>query len=786
MDRNPHFDWQRCHAAEHAAPAVVDSRRRVRLCLIGFLVLLMVVFGRVVQLEVTDGAAFRAQAAKPLVRRHTLPGVRGRILARNGTVLAHGKKVLALAVHYRWLEEPPDPQWLRWTARSRLSRAERKDPERVAAEEARVRAERGELARRLARLSGLSSDEWLRRSRQIQARVERIAGSVNRRRQHEFQSRALAPGPSEGAEAGQSGSLLRRIGFCVAEVLRASMDEAPPHRMTVAEELDYHVIVEDVPLALVAEVESDPQRYPCVKIMLRPRRAYPSGCLAAHVLGHLGPVEQHELDGGGQDAYHPDDRVGRTGLERQYEHLLRGRRGMVVELTDRSGRVLSSHRRREPGVGRDLVLTLDPHLQRAAESLLAGALERRRILDPDAEPAGGAIVVIDVHTGEVLAAASAPGLDPNLFAGGGSDVNALLSDPAHPLFNRVVKMAIPPGSVFKTIAAVALLEARAVDPDEEFFCRGYLHDPDRWRCAIYTRHGVGHGGVTLADALAQSCNVYFFHYAGQLGPDPLVDWASRFGLGRPTGVDLPGEASGTLPTPATIRNLEGHAWRTADTQALAIGQGSLQVTPLGVARMMAAVANGGLLVTPHLVSGLGLPELGDGQATQELSDDPIRVPPPRPIPGLGVSTLATIREGLTRVVADPSGTAHGTVHLDAIQIAGKTGTAQTGKGRADHAWFAGYVPADEPKLALVVVLEHAGDAAEAAGPVAKRLVRQMLGLGYFAKPQRAGDLAASTLRNSGMNWGRSGQPREVTIAPSVTEGASTNSAPANSRSGRMP
>jgi penicillin-binding protein 2 len=217
----------------------------------------------------------------------------------------------------------------------------------------------------------------------------------------------------------------------------------------------------------------------------------------------------------------------------------------------------------------------------------------------------------------------------------------------------------------------------------------------------------------------------------------LVDWAWRFGFGRPTGVDLPGEASGTLPAPATIGQLEGHPWRTADTEALAIGQGSLEVTPLQVVRMMAAIANGGLLVTPHVISGLGLPERADDRSEagrSESPEDPIHIPPPRPIHGLHGSTLARIREGLVQVVSDPRGTARGTVYLDSVPIAGKTGTAETGADRAPHAWFAGYVPADRPKLAFVVVLEHAGHAAETAGPVANRLVRRMQQLGYFSRP----------------------------------------------------
>jgi len=731
-----YFDWHKFHADEHTGPIVVDSRRRLAVFLVGFVGLLLLVFGRVVQLEVSQGAAFRSAAAKPLVRRLSLPGVRGRILACNGTVLACDKKVLALAVHYRYLQEPADPRWLRWTARSRLPAAQRKDPRRLEAEQTRLLAEREELARRLARLSGLSVEQWNARARRVQTRVERIAESVNRRRQAEFDRRRADASRAEPRQAGRPESLTRRIGSVVLDVLRGSMDESPPERITVAEELDYHVMVEDLPLALVAEIEAHPDRYPGVKILQGRRRAYTAGRLAAHVLGHVGPVEEGELRGGGSDgAYHPADFVGRMGLERQYEQLLRGRRGVAVELTDRSGRVLSTYRQREPGIGRDLVLTLDVSLQRSAEELLESALKRLAIRGPGATSAGGAIVVMDVHNGAVLAAASAPAFDPNVFCGDErAAARSLLSDPDHPLFDRVAKMAIPPGSIFKTVAAVALLESSTVVPGEAFFCQGYLHAPDRWRCAIYRRRGTGHGEVTLADALGQSCNVYFFHHAGKLGPEPLVDWGRRFGFGRLTGVDLPGEAAGTLPSPETIAEVEGHAWRAGDTLALAIGQGSFQATPLQVVRMMAAVANGGQLVTPHVVSGLGLPELDDRQSTADLdalARDPIRIRPPQPIAGLKASTLAAVREGLERVVADPRGTGHGTVYLETIPVAGKTGTAETGTAEGDHAWFAGYVPADRPKLAFVVALEHAGNADETAGPVAKRLVLAIEQLGYF-------------------------------------------------------
>lgn len=723
-------DWLELHAPEPSA--VVDPRRRLRVCLLAFVAVLAVVLARAVQLEWKYGEGFREEANRLLVRRASLPGVRGRVLASDGTVLAEDRKVFALAIHFRYLEEPCNRSWLRRTARARLTSRERRDSQRVADEETRVLADRKELAQRVMSLGKLTPGQWESRTRQIQSRVERIADNANRRRQETAQR--------QRREADQATSsdqpFWTRLGSCLLEVLSSSIDETPPH-IVVAEETDYHVVAENVPLPVVAEVEKHPELYRGLKIVERSRRSYPAGTLAAHVLGHLGPAEQEDRpenrqgtssnsgshsSAGSRDIADRNDLVGRAGLERQYESLLFGHHGEVVELTDHGGRIASSYRQREPGVGRDLVLTVDSRLQAAAESLLDQAFQRRSVTLPDAPPSGGAIVVLDVHNGAILAAASAPRFEPALFAGAGSaKLAAVLTDPAHPLFDRVAGMAIAPGSVFKIVTSVALLESGTVHPDDPLDCRGYLDSPDQWRCAIYTRHGHGHGEVNLADALAQSCNVYFFRHSRRMGPKPLITWASHLGFGRRTGVDLPSEAGGTLPLPATD-------WRTANTLATCIGQGTLTATPLQIARLMAAVANGGRLVQPHLVSGLGLPDRSQ-TPEPDLADDPIRIASPEPIEGLQPSTLTAIREGLRRVVEDPAGTGHGTVHLDSIVMAGKTGTAQTGVGRPDHAWFAGYLPADEPRWALVVVLEHAGDGATAAGPIARRLVQQMQQLG---------------------------------------------------------
>jgi penicillin-binding protein 2 len=430
------------------------------------------------------------------------------------------------------------------------------------------------------------------------------------------------------------------------------------------------------------------------------------------------------------------------GIERRYEKLLRSRPGSEAQLADRHGNILSVYRDREPRDGADVVLSLDPALQRAAESMLDHALRRRGSADAHElpRPVGGAILVMNVATGEILAAASAPRFDPNLFENSRSEeLQQLMTDDGHPLFDRTIKMAIPPGSVFKIVSAIALLETGAVDADEPFECQGYLEHPDRQRCYIYQRYGVGHGELSLRDALAQSCNVYFFHFAGRMGARPLANWAQRLGLGAQSGIDLPDEAAGHVPQP-DVRDRKHNVRSYAEAQALAIGQSSLTVTPLQIVRLMAAVANGGNLVCPRVAVRLNAkPHPGSDSPATSAADE-LAPGSSHKIGGLKPETLATVREGLRRVVADPNGTAYGTVRLQSVAIAGKTGTAQTGPSRQDHAWFAGYVPAERPQFAFVVVLEHGGGAA-AAGPLAKRLVLAMQELGYFDATRNAEELS---------------------------------------------
>jgi penicillin-binding protein 2 len=713
-----------------------------------FAALLVAFFARAVQLELAHGASYRTEALRPVEKERSVPGVRGKISARDGTILACDKEISCVAVQYRYLQNPPDPKWLKATARARLSISERSKSSRVLEAQSRVLAERDELMHRLANLCKMTDAEWSARAQRIQSRVEKIAASANARQEQKEEEAFDA--------ADESWS---------AWIARSLKEPQPPVKITVAEELDYHILCDDPPPKAIAEIESRRENLPGVKIVKRVRRFYPQGKSAGNVLGYMGLAEARNDEcemmndecktsdstrlaatndrlaatrrGASnipRKKYHADDWLGKMGIEKSYETALRGRRGTAVDLAERGGRILSTSFRQEPEIGRDITLTLDSALQLSAEELLDSALDRRRLRHPEIESAGGAIVVMDISDGALRAMAAAPRFDPNLFASDRSgEIAALLDDPSRPLFDRAARMAIAPGSVFKVLVAAALLESGGVDPEEPFFCQGYLHRPEQQRCAIFVQQGIGHGETTLADALCVSCNVYFFHHAGKVGPDPLVDWAERFGFGRTTGVDLSGEAAGVVPNPENIERIEHHPWKIADTQSMAIGQGSLTATPLQIARMMAAIAGDGALVTPHVVeSRTGFQPVTKGESNSqsvEKNNDRLETCPTK-IPGLHEKTLKIIREGLERVVFDPAGTAHGSVYSEEVAIAGKTGTAETGDGPS-HAWFAGYLPADKPKYAIVIALEHAGEAATAAGPVAKRLALRMKQLGML-------------------------------------------------------
>jgi len=688
-------------SSEFEANGIVDRPdARLRLATLLAALPLVLVFARI--LHVASGTQIVSSAEGPLrMVLEPIPARDGRILSADGRVLAEDVETFSLLLNYRWFEVPADANWLRGEALRRLTRKERRNREAVENAERLVLEQRKTLWRDLSQLSGLGSDDLLSRFRDRQARVLSLKSTVEEQRR--LQARPAVPTRSAPTTWWEVAS--QNLWEALTTSPRPRADEP----LVLVEELDAYEIASGLPLAVAAEIESDPDRYPGVEVRLSSRRRYPYGATAAHIIGY-------RFDGAGLESDAPKETSGQAGIERSYDRHLQGVDGVRRLWGNRRGDILRKVVLREPRVGSDLVLNIDLALQQEFETLLDRAVAGvHQASEQVPQSAGGCIVAMDVRTGAILASASAPDFDLQRAATRDASFwTNVAADETLPLFDRARSAALPPGSVFKTITAAALLDSKQIDPDALFECVGYLNRKDRHRDYIFRHFGVGHGPTTLTSALAQSCNVYFFHAAKQFGAQPIISWADRFGYGQPTGVDLPGETAGHLPTSS----------RSADALGLAIGQADLTASPLQVVRSIAAIANGGRLVTPNVVRGTG-PREGTTAVRPMLRNEPV--------PGVTEDMLARIREGLEQVVSHPLGSGYKSVRHPHVEIAGKTGTAEVGGDRPDHAWFAGYAPASDPQVAFVVLLENAGSGGQAAGPLAHQAVDALLRRGFLKK-----------------------------------------------------
>ncbi len=741
----------------------VDRHPGTRLvCLFVLMVLpLAGVFGRLVYLQSFLGSEVIGRFDSTTETFESIPSGDGRILSSDGSVLASDLQRFDVWAHYRWIEEPADDNWLLQQALSRLSRIERRDRKLIVAEKQNAIARRNAMWHRLSTRVAVTREETAQHRQRIQQRVERIVERVEQRRAERNADIRTPPLPIvfRDGDPWWNGLWMTVVSTLTTPPRRYELDP-----IVVQEELEYHQLFADIPQQAASEIEAHPELFPGLRVRLSTRRVYPQRSLAAHVVGVRLQIGDDDLrtrreqfsDGDPLD-YRQDDRIGKTGVERSYDRQLHGLRGVRRITKNHRGEMVAAEIVRAPRAGRDITLTLHLPLQQRMEQLLDELLSVAGLGESPksgtSSAGGGAVIALNVQTGAVLVAASAPRFDLNLLVDPDPKTwRSVTADPRRPFFSRLTQMALPPGSVFKTLTAMALMESGRFDPDQKNFCQGYLDHPNRYRCYIFRHQGVGHGEMDLTDALCQSCNVFFFSAARKVGPQPIVQWARRFGFGRPTGIDLPGERAGNLPTPPTEertgsgkravstspprRNQPAYAgrspsapWYRGDTLGLAIGQSRLTVTPLQIVRMMAAVANGGYLVTPHVVTGSGS-SIGDASRAEF-----VRTREPRRIPDLSEAALGRVREGLEKVVSHPRGTGYKRVRMKEIAIAGKTGTAEVGGEKNDHAWFAGYVPADQPRIAFVVVLEHAGSGGRFAGPLARKLVEAMLKLGVFEPTQ---------------------------------------------------
>ncbi len=458
-----------------------------------------------------------------------------------------------------------------------------------------------------------------------------------------------------------------------------------------------------------------------------PAREYPYGRLFAHLIGYLGEINSEQLAKPEFADYRQGQQIGRKGLESVYEKVLRGTDGTDIKLVDARGR--DQPMAQDQAMQRELNKYINPAIPGRQIDLTVD-LDLQNTLVEQFKDKTGAAVVLDVRTGEILALVNAPSFDPEEFLGGiaRDKWNELLNARERPLLNRAIQGAYPPGSIFKMVTAAAALEDGKISFNEQIHCPGYHilggHRFNCWRRA-------GHGRVDVEKAIVQSCDVFFYQAGARLGIDKLAKMSFNFGLGKITGLGIPGEKPGLIPTSAWKEKTYGERWYPGETLPCAIGQGFVLVTPLQAALIPMAVANDGRLMRPQIVLRVQ-DENGDMQPVfePEVLHDEI----------YSAQTAALLRQAMSGVVNTSRGTAYWTVRSDKVQIAGKTGTAQVSEKYVDaeddeipdhlrdHAWFVAYAPADKPEIALSVLVEHGGHGSSAAGPIAKALIETYMEL----------------------------------------------------------
>ena len=460
------------------------------------------------------------------------------------------------------------------------------------------------------------------------------------------------------------------------------------------------LLAEELELNQVARFEVAILEHREFEIDATRRRLYRFGGQTAHLLGYLSAPTAVEQDR--DPTLVAGDLIGRSGVEQLRDPALRGTAGERTVVVDSRGRLPSGEDvdRTDALPGKSVTLTIDLRLQQEAQKLLEGKV--------------GAIVALDPRDGAVRAMVSSPSFDPNGFAGRLSqeDWERIVGAPNKPLQNRAIHNAYPPGSVFKIAMVVAGLSSGLIDPEEQIYCGGSTRLYNRrWRCW----QSRGHGRLNLRAALQHSCDIYFYRQGRKIGIETIARYARALGLGGRTGIELPGEREGLVPDPEWSLTNRGLPWYPGETISVAIGQGPVLTSPLQVAVMTAAVANGGSRVRPYVLAGGAKPR------------EPIDVDP---------EVIAFVREALTNVVANGTGRR---ANSPMVAIAGKTGTAQVIAQatwtrsedlpfeHADHAWFTSYAPAEAPELVVVVFVEHGGRGSEAAAPLARQMHETYLG-----------------------------------------------------------
>lgn len=497
----------------------------------------------------------------------------------------------------------------------------------------------------------------------------------------------------------------------LAAVLEESVDEirrrVPPAQYRLFQQVE---IASSVNQGIITKIAERLDEFPGVSWYSRPKRNYLETGSFSHLIGYVGDISREELKVFYNKGYQSGDIIGKAGIERQYDSVLRGVDGRQYKTVDVRGRrvVAGALDVEPPLMGKNIVLTIDRATQILAEKALGERI--------------GSLVVLKPSTGEILALASYPSFNANLIVekGGNNEYARLLGDSRMPLIQRAIQSSYPPASTFKTIMTAAIIEEKSVSLDETVLCTGEINYGDRvFRCWI---RKPGHGRLDLAGALAQSCDVYFWEVGrDKLGIERIVSYSREFGFGQPTGIDLPGEVNGFVPSPQWKERRFHEKWLGGDTLNMAIGQGYTLVTPLQLADMMAMVVNEGVIYKPHLLKEIRDPR--DGSIVMKVLPEVLLAS------SISKETFRKTKDYLRGVITH--GTAQYPVNTKVVTVGGKTGTAEVGFADRWHSWFVGFGPydaADPDEVIVVVAMIEASNPWEWWAPYATNLLFQ----GYFS------------------------------------------------------
>lgn len=477
------------------------------------------------------------------------------------------------------------------------------------------------------------------------------------------------------------------------------------------------------------EISEQNSNFPGINIITVPTVAYNSGTLASHILGTVGKITQPELEE--KTNYDINDIIGKTGIQYVFEEYLRGKDGIKQIDMAVDGTVTDEYTEKEAVSGSDVILTIDANLQKVAEEALKDDIKKIASggFAEKSNANAGAVVVMNIKSGEVLALASYPDYEPQLFVKGISTekYNEYVNSTEKPLFNRAISGAYAPGSTFKMVTAIAGLETNKITPTEKINDIGVYPRGHHPVCWYYTSFHSGHGYLNVSEAIKHSCNYFFYELGYRMGIDTLSKYASYFGLGRKTGIELQGEAVGDLATREKVEK-QNKEWYLADTLSAAIGQSYNNFTPVQMAKYISMLVNGGNPIDVSIVKNI-ININGQEVSKQEINEfvnKKLNLQDEK-VENLNMKkeNIKAVLEGMRGVTSESGGTAYSTFKNFEIEVGGKTGSAQTGNGT--NGWFVGFAPFDDPEIAVVVLVENGGHGGYTA-EVAKKIIAEYFGM----------------------------------------------------------